>query len=251
MRLRLTISYDGRNHLGWQSQTCGNTVQDLLEKALAATAKQALRIHGAGRTDAGVHALAQIAHFDPPPGLSLNPHNWVPALNTKLPPSIRVTACEPVPDSFHARFSAIGKTYCYDLCTTPVLPPFRAGFAWHLPQLLDSDTLALALGKFVGRHDFRAFAAFRGNETAATDYHRTLHEASHTVLGDGYRLLFRGNGFLFRMVRLLTGTAVAVAQGRLELSEIDRLLTNPGRDKTRHCAPPDGLYLVEVAYPAD
>lgn len=247
-RLRLTIAYDGRNHAGWQSQPGGNTVQDLLESALAETAKQPVRIHGAGRTDAGVHALAQTAHFDPPPGLTLNPHNWIPALNTKLPPSIRVTACEPVPDSFHARFSATGKVYRYELCTTPVLSPFRAGLAWHLPQLLDPASLEPALRLFRGRHDFRAFAAFRGNETAETDYHRTLHKVDFDTADDGYRLRFHGDGFLYRMVRLLTGTAVAVAQGRLELAEVERLLECPGRDKTRHCAPAAGLYLVEVRY---
>jgi tRNA pseudouridine38-40 synthase len=248
MRLKLTIAYDGRPHAGWQSQPGGNTVQDLLERALAATAKQALRIHGAGRTDAGVHALAQTAHFDPPPGLSLNPHNWIPALNTKLPPSIRVMACEPVAEDFHARFSATGKIYQYDLCTDPVLSPFRAGFAWHLPQLLDPDTLELALAMFRGRHDFRAFAAFRGNETPGTDYHRTLDEVTWTALPDGYRMRFGGDGFLYRMVRLLTGTAVAAAQGRMDLAEIARLLESPGKQKTRHCAPADGLCLVEVLY---
>ena len=109
MRLKLTIAYDGRALNGWQSQVCGNTVQDLIEKAMVEVAKKPVRIHGSGRTDAGVHALGQTAHFDPPPELTMNPFNWVPALNTKLPASVRIMACEEVPADFHARFSAKGK----------------------------------------------------------------------------------------------------------------------------------------------
>ncbi|MBC7978979.1 MAG: tRNA pseudouridine synthase A, partial [Armatimonadetes bacterium] len=117
MRLMLTIAYDGRPFLGWQSQAGGNTVQDLLNEALEAVAKQPLRLHGSGRTDTGVHALGQTAHFDAPEGTNMNPFNWVPALNTKLPPAIRVMSCQEVSADFHSRFSALGKTYFYDLCT--------------------------------------------------------------------------------------------------------------------------------------
>jgi len=251
MRLKLTLAYDGRPFEGWQAQAGGNTVQDLLREALTATAKEPLRLLGSGRTDAGVHALAQVAHFDAPDHLTLNPYNWVPALNTKLPAAIRVLACEEVAPDFHARFSATGKTYRYDLCTEPVLSPFKAGRAWHLPRQLDADVLAQALQVFRGRHDFQGFAANRGNEAPDTDWSRTIYSADLEALSDGYRLTFHGDGFLYKMVRLLTGGAVHVAQGRIRLDDLARLLDQPPglpHGKSPVCAPADGLYLQEVFY---
>jgi tRNA pseudouridine38-40 synthase len=250
-RLKLTIAYDGRPFQGWQSQVGGNTVQDLLHRALEEVAKVPVRLQGSGRTDTGVHAIGQTAHFDPPPGLTMNPYNWVPALNTKLPATIRVMACEEVAADFHARFSATGKTYHYDLCTDPVLPPLKAGLAWHLPRLLDRDALAEALRLVEGRHDFQAFAANRGNETPETDWLRTIHAASLEELADGYRITWNGDGFLYKMVRLLTGAAIHAAQGRLRMDDLATLLDQPPglpRGKSPLCAPADGLYLQQVHY---
>lgn len=251
MKLKLTIAYDGRPFLGWQTQVGGNTVQDLLNEALESVAKQPLRLHGSGRTDTGVHALGQVAHFDAPDGTSMNPYNWVPALNTKLPPTIRVMDCEEVAVDFHARFSATGKTYRYDICTDPVLPPLKAGLAWHLPRLLDADVLAQALALFVGKHDFHAFAAYRGNEQEDTDYTRTIHTADLTTLTDGYRMTFSGDGFLYKMVRMLAGSAIKTAQGRLRLDDLAAYLDQPENlplGKAPLCAPADGLYLESVRY---
>jgi tRNA pseudouridine38-40 synthase len=251
MRLKLTIAYDGRPFNGWQSQACGNTVQDFIRRALEEVAKQPVRIDGSGRTDAGVHALGQTAHFDPPTGLSMNPFNWVPALNTKLPASIRIMACEEVAADFHARFSATGKIYHYDLCTEPVLPPLKAGIAWHIPRLLDAEKLKEALDVLTGRHDFHAFAAYRGNEKPDTDYVRTLHSANLDTLDDGYRIQFFGDGFLYKMVRLLTGAALHTAQGRYRIEDLAALLDQPPglpNGKSPLCAPADGLFLKEVIY---
>lgn len=251
MRLKLTISYDGRLFGGWQIQPNADTIQAEIERALAEVAKEPLRLHGSGRTDAGVHALAQVAHFDPPGALTMNPLNWVAALNTKLPSTIRIMACEEVPTEFHARFSATAKTYVYELCTAPVLSPFRAGLAWHLPRPLDPSTLADAVGLFRGRHDFQAFAAKRGNETPETSHLRTIADATLETLEDGYRLTFTGDGFLYKMVRLLTGSAVVTAQGQFLLDDLAALLDQaPGLPHGRSplCAPPDGLYLREVRY---
>ncbi len=251
MRLKLTIAYDGRPFLGWQSQSGGNTVQDLLNEALEAVAKQPLRIHGSGRTDTGVHALGQVAHFDAPDGSSMNPYNWVPALNTKLPATIRVMECEEVPEDFHSRFSTTAKTYIYDVCTDPVLPPLKAGLAWHLPRLLDADALQQALDLFVGKHDFHAFAAYRGNEQEDTDYVRTIFSAHLETLPDGYRIRYHGDGFLYKMVRMLTGSAMKVAQGRLLLEDFATYIDQPPGlpfGKAPLCAPADGLYLEKVTY---
>jgi len=252
MRLKLTIAYDGRPFRGWQSQAGGGTVQDFIHRALAEVAGQPIRLLGAGRTDAGVHALGQIAHFDPPPAYSMQPCQWVPALNCKLPATIRVMDCKEVPADFHSRFSAIGKIYHYDLCTDPVMPPLKAGLAWHHPHRPDVGLLEKALALFCGRHDFHAFAAYRGNEAADTDWRRTLYRADLTTLADGYRITFAGDGFLYKMVRILTGTAVRAALGRLCLEKLAAMLDQPPGlplGKSAHCAPAGGLYLQEVLYP--
>lgn len=252
MRLKLTIAYDGRPYNGWQSQSCGNTVQDHLHKALEETAKQPLKLEGSGRTDTGVHALAQVAHFDAPDEISMNSFNWVPALNTKLPATIRVMACEEVADDFHARFHAKGKIYHYDIATDPVLPPLKAGLAWHLPKLLDADVLQQALAYYLGRHNFHAFAAYRGNEGPEMDWHRTICRAELESLNDGYRITFEGDGFLYKMVRMLVGAAVHTAQGRLRMDNFSKLLDQNQADlphgKSPVCAPADGLYLQRVIY---
>ena len=249
--IKLTIAYDGRPFQGWQSQAGGNTVQDHLTRALTEVAKQPVKPHGAGRTDTGVHANGQVAHFTPPPGLTLNPHNWVPAINTRLPPTIRVLDCEEMPPGFHSRFSATGKIYHYDIRTDPVLPPLMAGLAWHLPRLLDADLLAQALACFTGRHDFHGFAAYRGNEKPDMDWHRTIRRAELATLDHGYRITFEGDGFLYKMVRMLTGAAVHTAQGRMPLADLSVLLDQPAglpHGKSPVCAPADGLYLDRVVY---
>ncbi len=251
MRLKLTIAYDGRPYNGWQSQACGNTVQDFLLRALEEVAKQPVKLQGSGRTDTGVHALGQIAHFDAPPEISMNAYNWVPALNCKLPATIRVMACEEVAADFHSRFAAAGKIYRYELCTEPVLPPLKAGLVWHLPRLLDAAVLEEALGRFVGRHDFHAFAAYRGNELPDMDWVRTIHRAELEARADGYRITFVGDGFLYKMVRLLTGAAVHTAQGRMRMDDLAALLDQPEGlplGKSPLCAPADGLFLQEVLY---
>jgi len=252
MRLKLTIAYDGRPYSGWQSQPGGNTVQDHVHKALGEIAKQPVSVHGSGRTDTGVHALGQVAHFDAPLPTTMGPSNWLRALNTKLPAAIRIMACDEVPADFHARFSALGKIYHYDICTDPVLPPHKAGLAWHLPRPLDADLLATALSRMCGEHDFHAFAAYRGNETAAMDYYRTLRTADLEALTDGWRITFAGDGFLYKMVRLLTGAAVKAAHGKLPPAALAALLDQGPElphGKSPHCAPADGLYLQQVLYP--
>jgi len=248
MHLKLTIAYDGTNFGGWQIQPNADTIQERIETAMADVAKEPIRLHGSGRTDAGVHALGQVAHFTAPDHLTMNPFNWVPALNTKLPPSIRIMACQEVPTDFHARFSAKEKTYTYKLCTLPILPPFDAKRAWHLPRLLNPEDLTEALSFYQGTHDFRAFAANRGTETPDTDYHRTITRADFIQTDDGFLITYTGNGFLYKMVRLLTGAAVNAAQGYLRQDDLYDLVHSPAKTKSPLCAPPDGLTLLEVRY---
>ena len=251
MRLKLTIAYDGRPFKGWATQPGGNTVQDLIEDAVSEVAKERVRIHGSGRTDTGVHAAGQVAHFDAPDGLSMNPYNWVPAVNTKLPATIRIMDCEEADADFHARFSAKQKTYTYQLCLAPVLPPLMAGLAWHLPRQLDPVTLSQALDILQGEHSFVAFAAKRGNETDETSYVRHLTRCELETTELGYQLTYTGNGFLYKMARLLTGAAVYSAQGKLRLDDLSSLLDQSvdlPHGRAPYCAPADGLVLDNVSY---
>lgn len=248
MHLKITIAYDGARFGGWQIQPNADTIQERIELALAEVAKEPIRLHGSGRTDAGVHALGQVAHFDAPDHLTMNPFNWVPALNTKLPSEIRIISCEEAEEGFHARFSAISKTYTYQLCLAPILPPFLAKRAWHLPRQLNPDDLEEALSFYRGQHDFRAFAANRGNETEDTNYVREITKSEFAQIEGGYLLTFTGNGFLYKMVRLLTGGAVQAAQGYLRQDDLYDLINSPAGKKSPLCAPPDGLTLRKVEY---
>ena len=160
-RLKLIVSYDGAEFAGWQSQASRNTIQDRLEKAFHRIVSKPVRVHGAGRTDAGVHALAQCAHVDLPER-RYEPERWVSALNGLLPPAIRILRCRFVSQEFHARFSAKGKTYRYRVWNAAVLPPFESGRAWHIVNTLDFESIVRAAKGFCGEHDFASFSANRG-----------------------------------------------------------------------------------------
>lgn len=252
-RFLLTLAYDGRIYSGWQSQVGGNTVQDHLLGALRTVCPEIGGVSGAGRTDAGVSALAQRAHFDAPAGVSLDSDKWQQALNANLPPQIRVMKCEEVDQAVHARFDAIGKTYRYRLYVGGVLPPLDVGLAWHIKRDLDRELLKAAARLFVGRHDFRAFSANRGDGRDETrNAERNIHtveiiEAEGSPVID---LRFIGEGFLYKMVRFLAGSIVRCAQGKLALSEMERLLGGVEfSEKAPFCAPADGLLLEAVTYP--
>lgn len=244
-RLRLLIAYDGAPFAGWQSQARGNTIQDRIEHALAAVTGEKIRLHGAGRTDTGVHALGQCAHADVPPN-RLPPGIWQNALNASLPPQIRIVSCRFAPETFHARFSARGKVYRYRITTTPELSPFEVNRAWHVSSPLDDGALRACAALFVGRHDFSGFAANRGTPPESTT--RTIHSVRIRRTSATTVLEFSGNGFLYKMVRLMTGAIVRVALGKDPLREVaDRLKTARG-DGARLVAPAGGLTLVRVRY---
>ena len=251
-RYRLDLAYDGRGFSGWQCQPGGGSVQDAIEAALAAICPEVTTVQGSGRTDAGVSASGQVAHFDAPAEWRMGGGEWQRALNSKLPPTIRVYACCRVGAGFHARFSAVEKTYDYEIATGEVLPPLRHGLAWHQRGLGSAEDLAPILARFVGTHDFRAFSAKRhdGYDEDRNTV-RTLTEASVRpgVAGDSLVLRFRGTGFLYKMVRFLVGTAVYARLGRFPEAEVSALLS--GRDagaKAPYCAPASGLTLVGVRY---
>lgn len=247
-RLKLLVAYDGRRFAGWQSQAGGGSVQDALEAALQKIVGAPVRVHGSGRTDAGVHALGQCAHVDVPRGKHAA-GVWVSALNANLPGEVRVMKVSRVRggrEGFHARYSAKGKRYVYRIWNAGWLHPLEIGRAWHVPQAIDVVALRRAGAMYVGKHDFAGFAANRGKEE--TDTVRTISRVAVGKKGALITITFEGDGFLYKMVRLLTGTMVRIGQGKADMGMIAELLAGKGRRKTQFAAPAEGLYLAGVRY---
>jgi len=246
-RLKLTVAYDGAPFAGWQSQANGNTIQDHLEKAFAEIVRRDVRVHGAGRTDAGVHALAQCAHVDLL-SKEIPAWQWVDALNGALPPAIRVMGCRYVSPGFHARFSARGKVYRYRIWNGAVLPPLENGRAWHVHAALDVDEMREATNVLVGTHDFAGFAANRGKPEQNTV--RTIDAVRLRRSGRRLTIEFSGDGFLYKMVRLMVGALVRCGKRQSNAGEIEERLQFPRRFQSRErlVAPAAGLYLVRVRY---
>ncbi|MEY2563015.1 MAG: tRNA pseudouridine38-40 synthase [Verrucomicrobiota bacterium] len=246
-RLKLIVAYDGAGFAGWQSQANGNAVQDRLEEAFQRICSQPVRVHGAGRTDAGVHAFAQCAHVElaePRYGAD----RWVSALNGVLPPAIRIMRCGFVSEKFHARFSARGKIYRYRIWNAGVLPPFESGRAWHVVRPLDFQRMKTAAQEFAGKHDFAAFAANRGTPPRETV--RSIRAVRLRQAGSCFVIEFDGDGFLYKMVRMMVGSIGRVGLGLSSAQEIrDRLRSPHPRDSHRRvAAPADGLFLVRIRY---
>jgi tRNA pseudouridine38-40 synthase len=244
-RLKLVISYDGRDFAGWQSQKHGNTVQDHLEAAFERVCGTRLAVTGSGRTDSGVHALGQCAHVDVPAG-QFPAERWLKALNGVLPPAIRILRGRFVEQSFHARFSAKGKVYRYRIINGSVRPPLEIGRAWHVPSPFDRELLRRTAKLFRGQHDFAAFAANRGKEERNTV--RTVEYVRATVRGKLIEIEFSADGYLYKMVRMMVGEMVRCALGKESLQSIELRLERPSRASSRFVAPAAGLYLVRVRY---
>lgn len=244
-RLKLIVAYDGTGFSGWQIQARGDTIQERLEAAFLQVTGEQIRVHGAGRTDAGVHALGQCAHVDLPP-TRLSPAVLVSALNATLPPRIRVVRASFVAQTFHARFQARGKVYRYRIATTPVCSPFEIGRAWHVSGTLDDKVLRAAARAFVGRHDFAGFAANRGHPVESTI--RTIRRVRLHRTTDITTIEFDGDGFLYKMVRLMAGAIVRAALGKTTVAEIRARLADGAPAEPRLVAPAEGLTLVRVRY---
>ena len=244
MRLRMTVAYDGTQFSGWQSQSHGKAVQDALESAFRLLCGERVVVHGSGRTDAGVHAEGQSAHVDVPDG-RLPVGEWLPAVNANIPPGVRVMSLKRAAPDFHARFSARGKIYRYTIWNAPVMPPLMLSRAWHVPGTLDPDLLKTACECFTGRHDFAAFCARRTKAGESTT--RTVSAIRLGRKGPAWTLTIEGDGFLYKMVRMLAASAVRCASGRLPLDELRRQLKNAG-PRASHVAPAGGLCLVRVLY---
>jgi len=248
--LKVTLAYDGADLHGWQVQPGLPTVQGLLAEAIFRVIGEQVLPQGSGRTDAGVHALAQVASFAI--ASSIPAANLAKALNDLLPAAVRVANVEPVPDDFHARKSAHAKTYRYRMYRGAVCPPFLSRYVYHHPFPLDEAGMIEAASLMVGEHDFTSFAA--------VDRERNLpvgQAASHvrTIFGSEWRrdsdemvYSVRGNGFLHHMVRNLVGTFLLVGKGTLTPCDLLRILEARDRSAAGATAPACGLYLVSVEY---
>ena len=242
---KFTVQYDGTGLVGWQRQARGTSVQGLLEDALSGIEGAAVTVHGAGRTDAGVHALAQVAHAR----LSIghDPRTMKRALNANLPEAVRVVDVTVAHDAFHARFAARSKTYEYRIWNAAVVPPFVRHYVWHVPQALDVAAMNAAAASIVGEHDF---ASFQGIGTAV---HSTVRRVTAARWRDQTRdepLTFEvsGEGFLRHMVRALVGTMVEIGRGARDADDMVRVIGLKDRHAAGRTAPANGLFLTHVEY---
>jgi len=241
--IKLTIEYDGSAYHGWQRQADDMTVQQALEDAIAGLVGLPVTLYGSGRTDAGVHALGQVANFRTTSSIPTDrfPH----AINGAVARDIAVLAAEDAPDDFHARYSATGKTYRYTLLNRPIRPAVGAAFVHWVRQPLDAHRMAEAAALFVGPQDFAAFET----ESKGTPTVRTVTRADIDHTGDRITYTVSANGFLYNMVRTMVGTLIEVGLGRRESADVARLLQSCDRSHAGPTAPPGGLCLLEVAYP--
>ena len=245
-RILLTLSYDGTAYAGWQRQKNAVAVQQRVEEALFKLTGKTLTVTGASRTDAGVHALAQRAHFDT--GSCIPPDKYPFALNTCLPRDIRVLEGVEVSRNFHARFHAAGKRYTYRIHNAPHASALYRCLTAHVPTPLDVRAMERSLSAVLGPHDFAAFQAAGG--TAKTTL-RTLTRAALFQEGDAIILTVEGNAFLYNMVRIIAGTLIEIGQGRLPETAFARALETGNRLDLGSTAPACGLELTRVFYPGD
>ncbi len=244
--LKLTTSYDGTAYGGWQRQDNVDTIQARLEAALAEVEGRRVIVHGAGRTDAGVHALGQVASFTlahriETPALAR-------ALNAKLPPDIRVLSVEEADPKFHAQYAAKKKRYRYRIDQARVASPMECRYAWHVPQALDIQRMAAAGAMLVGRHDFAAFQT-GASEAGVLSTVRTILNLRVTEESDRLVVVeVEGNGFLRYMVRTIVGTLVEVGMGRRAADDMAAVLASSTRSQAGPTAPAHGLFLVHVDY---
>ena len=240
---KLTLTYDGTNYVGWQRQASGTSIQGLIEDALRELDGREVVLHGAGRTDAGVHALGQVAScaLD----REIQSDVLTRALNARLPADVRVVSAETVAPDFHARFAATAKSYRYRIDNADVMSPFERHYAWHVFGPLNVEAMDAAARTLLGRHDFAAFQTAAG--TARTT-ERTI--ASSRVRRDSHFVIYEvtGDGFLRHMVRAIVGTLVDIGRGRRSREAMREILVSRDRGRAGPTAPAWGLFLVGVEY---
>jgi tRNA pseudouridine38-40 synthase len=241
---KLTIAYDGTNYAGWQLQPNGLSIQEALERALEKIFKTKIRVHGSGRTDAGVHARGQVAHFSVE--TTMTPQILQRALNASLPYDVRILRVARAPKNFHARFSAKEKEYRYQIDCGEVADPFLLRYAWHHPKPLDVSAMRKAAKILMGKHNFLAFSA--NPLRPVDDPVRKIGKFSVTKRGDLVTICVKADGFLYKMVRSLVGALVKVGEGKLTLERLKAILASQKRTALIETAPAHGLFLWRVFY---
>lgn len=246
---RLHLMYDGTCYSGWQIQPNALSIQHLVQEAIRTILREEVTLIGAGRTDAGVHALEQVAHFRSHRTIDCAP--LLRALNGLLPQDIRLTAIRQAPDTFHAQRMAIGKEYHYHLTLLPYQPPFIRRYAYLVRGRIDLEAVRAAAPLFCGSHDFSAFTNSSHEGACAKNPVRHLRRLDVMTTETGVRLEFEANGFLYKMVRNMVGMLLAVGLGKRSVEEIPDLFAQRDRRRAPAAAPPHGLFLVTVCYPQD
>lgn len=244
-RWRLTIEYDGAPFMGWQRQDHGPSVQATLEEALERMTGEAAAVHAAGRTDAGVHALAMAAHVDL--ARPLTPHRLREGLNALVRPApVSVLDVEPVADDWHARFSCLGRRYLYRILTRRAPPALERGRAWHIPVRLDLRAMQVGAATLVGRHDF---TTFRSAQCQSVSPIKTLDRLDVRQTGEEIHIEGAARSFLHHQVRSMVGCLALVGRGQWDPGDIRTALEARDRAALGFNAPPHGLYFVEAVYP--
>lgn len=246
MRVLLRVEYKGTDYCGWQRQKNGLSVQEVLARAVKETTGEASVMHGSGRTDAGVHAIAQAVHFDTHTSIPLD--KLPIAINAHLPANIRVLSAREVAPDFNARFDAKQKTYLYKLYSAPVSSPLREGLFAFVHKRPDVDKMRNAAEYILGEHDFKVFQAAGGHVKTTV---RTITALEIKENGEEITFEVTGNGFLYNMVRIMVGTLYYVGIGKIDAEEIPDIILSGKRDRAGKTMPPEGLYLKEVKYPFD
>lgn len=244
MRYKLIISYDGTNYSGWQVQKNAPSIQAFVQKALQTALRHPADLTGSGRTDAGVHAHGQTAHFDTERPQQIP--RLLGSLNALLPSDIRILEICPTAPDFHARYSATGKVYHYHLHLDPIADPFTKLYSHQVFGPFDLEKLRRGASYFLGAHDFTSFANVK--EDAPTDTIRTIQRLDIVPQVGGIRLEFEGDGFLYKMVRNITGLLLDVAAGKLDPEQIPKIFDARDRRQSAAAAPALGLFLHEVKY---
>lgn len=245
---RLLISYDGTEYSGWQVQPNGISIQQLLQDTASIILRQPIQITGSGRTDAGVHATGQVAHFFS--NTPIDTFRFLGSMNGLLPPDIRIHDIYAVSDHFHARYSAVKKAYSYHFCLDRVQLPFDRLYRLHIREKINLNALVEAAAIFVGTHDFSAFANEQHRGVAAKDAVRTVERLVINNEEGGIRLDIEADGFLYKMVRNIVGTLLEVGNGKIAVDDIPLILDHKDRRRAGHTAPPHGLFLRKVCYPS-
>lgn len=245
VRYKAIIAYDGTNFHGFQRQPKGRTVQEEIEKTLTKMASKRIEIHGSGRTDAGVHALGQVIHFDFPYERPLEKMRF--GLDTQTPDDIAVKNVELVAEDFHCRYLVKEKTYEFRVDIGKPRSPFRRFYASYYPYPINVEKIQRALPNFLGTHDFTSFCS---TGSSVDDKTRTIYEANLQVSEAGNELIFtfRGDGFLYKMIRIMVGTLLKIGNDRMPEDGIPAIIAGKDRNLAGPTAHPEGLYLKEVSY---